>query len=226
MHTTKFYHKLFVLLMLSFIITGCVESTQKNESPTGASQSHTHGDGEGEHTHQDEETPIAEDQSPSATSEQEETYEEETYEETIEMDVEPIYKIGDIYKATPAKNSSGEATIFPSEAPQEKLLALIGLDDEAENLIADDIYVFLKSLDSFARRQNKVNVTVINYLLSPEECRSYLKKINLDHLDVVHVDFNIQEQLDVNMGPMYFRLDKDNRIKSILAGQHYSAEFD
>lgn len=233
MFTKKCIHKLVVFLSFCAIITSCAEHTEKNTTATKATHSHSHDDGTdahehatGDHTHHD--TPAKDHDlqghSPAGIPEQANANNLEE-EEDIELDATPIYEVGDIYKAIPARNHNGEDITFPSNTPQEKLLAFIDIIDE-EKINTDESNQFLQSLDTFARRQNKVKVTVVNFLMLPEESKSYFKKLGLSHLDVASVGFEVLDELEVNAVPLYFKLDKENRITSILAGQHYSAEFD
>lgn len=222
MYIKKFIHKLAVVLSFCSIIMGCAEHTEKNTTATKTT--HSHDDPQehatSDHTHQDAQ---AKGHSPAATTEQ--ANENNLEEEGLELDFTPIYEVGDIYKGIPARDHNGDAITLPANTLQEKLLAFIDIIDE-EKISADESNEFLQSLDTFARRQNKVKVTVVNFLLPPEKSKSYFKELGLSHLDVANVGFDVLEELDVNAVPLYFKLDKENRITSILAGQHYSAEFD
>lgn len=209
MKSIKCYNKIVGLLVILLVFVNCKDSNSNTNTQTATKQTLN---SQGDHSHEHNGT--------------DHSHEEE--EEEFILDEEPIYKVGDIFKEAQGVNEMKETITYPADAPVNKLIAFI-------DYVPDDVRVFrnnddhinaIKSLDSFAIQNKNYKVSVIHFSSEKSKDSIFLNEVTSNYLEhlVIHDD-DYYEKLEVNMGPMYFLLDTNNRVENIFTGNHYSYEF-
>ena len=242
--TNRKFSLLFTMLVSILLFINCKDNTTTTQdkildttNETGHSHSHD-SDSDHSHSHQ-EEMPLKSQHANDNThiDEGNHHHDHESDQTTLEdegvlIDSESIYKYGDLFKTINGANANGDIVPFPSNIPKSKLLAFI--DFVPDNLKEYDNSLehqnTLKSLDSFAQKNSNYEVIVLHFGIDSEDLKNDINKKFLRHIKSKYVDNLIidptsyYDSLEVNVGPLYFRLDKNNTVQNIFAGSHTANE--
>lgn len=216
------YFRLLLLVSITLTLLNCKDKGTNSKSQDFTEYDHnnntlSHSQDEKNHTHDDHDNI-------------------EVYEDQVKIDDVPIYKLGDLFKTQKGVNNTGQMVAYPDKEPIKKLIAFIeSVPDDINKFRKDQDHLnAIKSLDSFAKKNPAYKVSVLHFGLPNEEfdifydafydeMKSQSLSTDLEQL-IIHPDAYYTE-LDVNMGPIYFMIDKDNTVESIFVGSHYSHEF-
>lgn len=156
----------------------------------------------------------------------EHNHETEDESETVELDEQPIYSIGDKFLPITGRSLKNKKVSFPSNNPTKKLLAFIEpVPENDENY--NEHQIVIKSLDTFAINNPTYEIVTIHFGdYDIKLHQNFLQQIKSKlRTDILIKSSSYYDSLDVNVGPMYFKLDKDNRLEKIFVAHTYSHEF-
>ena len=245
MHYKKYY-KILSLALLCMLFTNCKDNSKTSKDVQNSASSafekenpdhhHPHTNGHADHTH-DPHDDEDHHHNTTHTSHNDNSqvpqvrYMEDENGEAIAWDMESIYKTGDLFKTISGLDTTKKPITFPSSKTVKKLIAFIDfvpehLDEYTSN---QEHITALKSLDSFARKHPNYHVDVVHFdLISKGAQRQlFLDKIKSKRVHNVTIPAtSYYDSLQINVGPMYVKLDEQNHIEGILFGARSSSELD